>query len=161
MTRHGSCSQGDSLKSPLTKLRWRLQSVWDPVGCRSPELALHEAVRRGTYGVVYKAKDRVGDIYALKTIRLEAEEEGIPSTTIREISLLSELQHPNIIALCDVIHTDKKLTLVFARLDSPTTSHFRSWRIRSVWMQPRMVKPNVSYPSVEMYFEFRIEKCIF
>ena len=28
--------------------------------------------------MVYKAKDRVGDIYALKTIRLEAEDEGIP-----------------------------------------------------------------------------------
>ena len=74
---------------------------------------LLDKIGEGTYGVVYKAKDRVGDIYALKTIRLEAEEEGIPSTTIREISLLSELQHPNIIALCDVIHTDKKLTLVF------------------------------------------------
>jgi len=42
----------------------------------------------GTYGVVYKAKDRVtGEIIALKKIRLEAEDEGIPSTAIREISL--------------------------------------------------------------------------
>jgi serine/threonine protein kinase len=48
--------------------------------------------------VVYKAKDRVtGEIIALKKIRLEAEDEGIPSTAIREISLLKELQHPNIV----------------------------------------------------------------
>ena len=60
-------------------------------------------VGEGTYGVVYKAQDSAGEIYALKTIRLEAEDEGIPSTAIREISLLKELQHPNIvrrISLC-------------------------------------------------------------
>ena len=34
---------------------------------------------------------------ALKKIRLEAEDEGIPSTAIREISILKELQHPNIV----------------------------------------------------------------
>ena len=47
-----------------------------------------EQIGEGTYGVVYKAKDRVtGEIIALKKIRLEAEDEGIPSTAIREISL--------------------------------------------------------------------------
>ncbi len=55
-------------------------------------------VGEGTYGIVYKAKDRVsGDIVALKRIRLESEEEGIPSTAIREIALLKELQHPNVV----------------------------------------------------------------
>ncbi len=42
---------------------------------------------------------------------------GIPSTAIREISLLKELQHPSIVKLCDVIHTENKLTLVFEYLD--------------------------------------------
>ena len=57
-----------------------------------------EKVGEGTYGIVYKAKDRVtGEIVALKKIRLEAEDEGIPGTAIREISLLKELQHPNIV----------------------------------------------------------------
>jgi cyclin-dependent kinase len=76
-----------------------------------------EKVGEGTYGVVYKAQDSQGEIFALKTIRLEAEDEGIPSTAIREISLLKELQHPNIVRLCDVIHTERKLTLVFEFLD--------------------------------------------
>ena len=76
-----------------------------------------EKVGEGTYGVVYKAQDSAGEVYALKTIRLEAEDEGIPSTAIREISLLKELQHPNIVKLCDVIHTERKLTLVFEYLD--------------------------------------------
>jgi cyclin-dependent kinase len=76
-----------------------------------------EKVGEGTYGVVYKAQDPTGNIVALKTIRLEAEDEGIPSTAIREISLLKELQHPNIVRLCEIIHTERKLTLVFEFLD--------------------------------------------
>ena len=57
-----------------------------------------EKIGEGTYGVVYKAKNRAsGELVALKKIRLEAEDEGIPSTAIREISILKELQHPNIV----------------------------------------------------------------
>jgi len=52
----------------------------------------------GTYGVVYKAKDlNSGQVVALKKIRLEAEDEGVPSTAIREISLLKELKDDNIV----------------------------------------------------------------
>lgn len=77
-----------------------------------------EKIGEGTYGVVYKARDRVtNEVVALKKIRLEEEDEGIPSTAIREISLLKELQHPNIVRLYDVVHTERKLTLVFEYLD--------------------------------------------
>lgn len=78
-----------------------------------------EKIGEGTYGVVYKARDRVtGEAIALKKIRLDCEDEGIPSTAIREISLLKELQHPNVVSLRDVVHHDfKKLFLVFEYLD--------------------------------------------
>jgi len=57
-----------------------------------------EKIGEGTYGVVYKARDKVtGETIALKKIRLESEDEGVPSTAIREISLLKELPHPNIV----------------------------------------------------------------
>ena len=57
-----------------------------------------ERVGEGTYGVVYRARDRyTGQIYALKKIRLEQEEEGVPSTAIREISLLKELNQENVV----------------------------------------------------------------
>jgi cyclin-dependent kinase len=74
----------------------------------------------GTYGVVYKAKDLThpGRIVALKKIRLEAEDEGVPSTAIREISLLKEMNDPNIVRLLNIVHADgHKLYLVFEFLD--------------------------------------------
>lgn len=53
---------------------------------------------QGTYGVVYKARDVTNnEVVALKKIRLEADDEGVPSTAIREISLLKELKDDNIV----------------------------------------------------------------
>ena len=77
-------------------------------------------VYEGTYGVVYKARDlkHGGRIVALKKIRLEAEDEGVPSTAIREISLLKEMNDPNIVRLLNIVHADgQKLYLVFEFLD--------------------------------------------
>jgi serine/threonine protein kinase len=57
-----------------------------------------ERLGEGTYGIVYKCKDSMtGDILALKKIRLEKEDDGVPSTAIREISLLKGIKHPNIV----------------------------------------------------------------
>lgn len=48
--------------------------------------------------MVYKAKNiETGEIVAIKKIRLEKEDDGVPSTAIREISLLKNLKHPNIV----------------------------------------------------------------
>ena len=77
-----------------------------------------EKVGEGTYGVVYKCKVKdTNDFVALKKIRLENEDEGIPSTSIREISILKQLRHPNIVYLIDLIHGEKKLYLVFEYMD--------------------------------------------
>ncbi|OJJ05472.1 hypothetical protein ASPVEDRAFT_44987 [Aspergillus versicolor CBS 583.65] len=79
-----------------------------------------EKIGEGTYGVVYKARELThpNRIVALKKIRLEAEDEGVPSTAIREISLLKEMNDPNIVRLLNIVHADgHKLYLVFEFLD--------------------------------------------
>ena len=50
---------------------------------------------------------------ALKRIKLDDDEEGVPSSALREICLLRELRHKNVVRLLDVLHTERKLTLVF------------------------------------------------
>ena len=66
---------------------------------------------------MFKAKDKKnGDTVALKTIELD-QDEGIPSTAIREIALLKYLKHPNVVSLHDVIHMSDKLTMVFEFLE--------------------------------------------
>lgn len=43
-----------------------------------------EKIGEGTYGVVYKGRNKVtNQIVAMKKIRLESEDDGIPSTAIR------------------------------------------------------------------------------
>uniref|UniRef100_A0A673Y7W2 cyclin-dependent kinase n=1 Tax=Salmo trutta TaxID=8032 RepID=A0A673Y7W2_SALTR len=71
----------------------------------------------GTYATVFKGRSKLTDnLVALKEIRLE-HEEGAPCTAIREVSLLKDLKHANIVTLHDIVHTDKSLTLVFEYLD--------------------------------------------
>ena len=63
---------------------------------------------------------------ALKKIRLEVEDEGVPSTALREISLLKELSHPNIVDLMDVEHSENRLYLVFEWLDKDLKKYMDS-----------------------------------
>eukprot|EP01017_Pseudomicrothorax_dubius_P049901 TRINITY_DN934_c0_g5_i3.p1 TRINITY_DN934_c0_g5~~TRINITY_DN934_c0_g5_i3.p1 ORF type:complete len:329 (+),score=105.05 TRINITY_DN934_c0_g5_i3:117-1103(+) len=92
-----------------------------------------EKIGEGTYGVVYKAKDKnTGDIIALKKIRLEHEDEGVPSTAIREISLLKELQHPNVVKLRDIVHGDAKLYLIFEFAEQDLKKHLDHTNLSTV-----------------------------
>nr|XP_004655746.1 cyclin-dependent kinase 3 isoform X1 [Jaculus jaculus] len=86
-----------------------------------------EKIGEGTYGVVYKAKNKeTGQFVALKKIRLDLDNEGVPSTAIREISLLKELEHPNIVRLLDVVHREKTLYLVFEFLSQDLKKYMES-----------------------------------
>ncbi len=58
-----------------------------------------EKIGEGTYGTVYKARVRAtGQFVALKKMKLDGgDDEGVPSTAIREISVLKELNHPQVV----------------------------------------------------------------
>ncbi|KII90385.1 hypothetical protein PLICRDRAFT_38907 [Plicaturopsis crispa FD-325 SS-3] len=100
-----------------------------------------EKVGAGTYGVVYKARDTgTNQIVALKKIRLEAEDEGVPSTAIREISLLKELKDDHIVRLLDIVHADQKLYLVFEFLDVDLKRYMENATTSNVPMSAAIVK---------------------
>ena len=52
--------------------------------------------------------------------------QGVPSSALREICLLKELKHANIVRLHDVLHSDRKLTLVFEHCDQDLKKYFDS-----------------------------------
>jgi len=88
-----------------------------------------EKVGEGTYGVVYKAKDReTNEIVALKKVRMGSEDEGVPSTALREIALLKEIQHPNTVGLKDVESTESKLYLIFEWCDQDLKKYMTSYK---------------------------------
>ncbi|PFX11824.1 Cyclin-dependent kinase 8 [Stylophora pistillata] len=92
-------------KLKTNEQRERVEDKFDFEGCK---------VGRGTYGHVYKAKQKDcpnGKYFALKQI----EGTGISMSACREIALLRELKHPNVIALQRVFlsHADRKVWLLF------------------------------------------------
>ncbi|XP_053397135.1 cyclin-dependent kinase 8-like isoform X1 [Mercenaria mercenaria] len=92
-------------KQKTAQERKKVEDLFDYEGCK---------VGRGTYGSVYKAKSKDssdGKEYALKQI----EGTGISMSACREIALLRELKHPNVISLQKVFlsHTDRKVWLLF------------------------------------------------
>lgn len=73
-----------------------------------------EKLGEGTYGRVYKARcKKTGQFVAMKQVKLDPNEEGIPATTLREISILKQLTHPTIVKLIDQIYENGELYLVF------------------------------------------------
>ena len=59
-----------------------------------------EKLGEGTYGTVYRARVKgTAQFVALKKIKLAMAHEGVPATALREISLLRELNHPNVVRL--------------------------------------------------------------
>ncbi|KAK9842364.1 hypothetical protein WJX81_008632 [Elliptochloris bilobata] len=77
-------------------------------GCRTVEHSYvkNKQIGEGTYGQVYLANDKeTNEEVALKKIRMDNEKEGFPITAIREIKLLKNLEHENVIRLKEIVRS--------------------------------------------------------
>lgn len=91
---------------PVEEVKIQLPNYFPGIqGCRSvEEFQCLNRIEEGTYGVVYRARDkRTEEIVALKRLKMEKEKEGFPITALREINTLLKGQHPNIVTVREIV----------------------------------------------------------
>ena len=80
-------------------------------------------IEEGAYGWVSRAKDsRTGKVVALKRLKMENANDGVPVTGLREIQTLMDCDHENIVRLREVVvgeDTSKIEKYVFSNLVLP------------------------------------------
>lgn len=73
----------------------------------------------GTYGVVVKARHRTtGQLVAIKKFKQTEDDDHVRKTSLREVRVLKQLHHLNVIPLLEVFRRDGKLFLVFEYLEN-------------------------------------------
>ncbi|KAK6590837.1 cyclin dependent kinase A [Cryptosporidium xiaoi] len=71
-----------------------------------------DIIGEGTYGIVYKCrKKQSGEFFAIKTLRGGSGE--LSTTTLREISILRETNHPNVVTIHDIVISPNNVNIVF------------------------------------------------
>lgn len=92
------------LKSNLPNVQPRV--TLDQLKLRTAAIFAEKTViGEGTFGKVFKARIKDGDStqFALKMIKMDIDKEGFPITALREIKLLKQLSHPNIVNLVEIV----------------------------------------------------------
>ncbi|KAH8596849.1 kinase-like domain-containing protein [Bisporella sp. PMI_857] len=77
-------------------------------------------IEEGAYGWVSRAKDSVsGKVVALKRLKMENVQDGVPVSGLREIQTLMDCEHPNIVTLQEVVvgEDTSKIENIFLVLD--------------------------------------------
>lgn len=75
-------------------------------------------IGEGTYGEVYEVIDTINNRRAaMKKLRIENKDEGIPITALREMCILKHLHHENVVELHEIIQDVDKIVLIFEYAD--------------------------------------------
>jgi serine/threonine protein kinase len=88
-----------------------------------------EKLGEGTYGEVFKARhNETNEMVVLKRIHIDYHDDGVPVETIREVSILKDVQHVNIVTLLDVLPSESRITLVLEQMDRDLQYFIRTTR---------------------------------
>ena len=105
-----------------------------------------ETLGSGSYGTVFKAslksEAQLQDqksLYAIKHIKCDKKQEGIPSTAIRECGILKHLSHKNIVQLKEIIAEPANMYLAFEFCDADLKKYMTEIP-RETGMDPQNVK---------------------
>ncbi|CAK9012822.1 Cyclin-dependent kinase 1 (CDK1) (Cell division control protein 28) (Cell division protein kinase 2) [Durusdinium trenchii] len=103
------------------------------------EVTEPKVLGEGTYGKVYKAVSKQNSqVVAIKRIKLNPDDdEGIPSTALREVAVLKELDSEYVVKLFEVFCSPHKLVLVFELMENDLKKYMKSVRGQ---LTPRDVK---------------------
>lgn len=98
---------------------------------------IEEQLGRGTYGCVLKAVNKkTKEVVAIKKIKLDVDTEGIPATALREIAILKNFQHNNVVRLIHLDLSDKKIMLCL---------EYIKYDLRKYWdINYKTANPNIS-----------------
>jgi len=96
-------TMGEPTCTPMISLRRRPLNMLH--GCRSVDAFERlNKIDEGTYGVVFKARDKeTGEIAALKRVKMDEATDGFPLTALREVNILLSLDHPSIVNVNEVV----------------------------------------------------------
>jgi len=84
-------------------------------------------IQEGTYGILYKGRIISTDEPVLiKVVKMNQEEPGIPSRTVREVSILNDVDHVNIVKLLGSYFEADTFTCVFQYLDMNLSNYLNS-----------------------------------
>ncbi|XP_057470752.1 cell division control protein 2 homolog isoform X2 [Actinidia eriantha] len=96
-------------------------------------------IGQGSFGSVDKARTNdTNEIVALKRINFPEVNEGVPSSVIREISLMRDMEHSNIIRLLDVVDSENTVYLVLEYMDLDLKNFINS--SPNLARNPQMIK---------------------
>jgi len=88
-----------------------------------------ERIGEGTFSTVYKALDKTtGEWVAVKKMKMNVVggSNGFPRDVMREVAILRELKHPNIVKLQEVKFNEGKIQLVFQHYEQDLWSYLRA-----------------------------------
>lgn len=98
----------------------------------------HEKLGEGTYGIVFKAEDvETHQTVALKVMKLQQEEDGIPTTLLRELSILKSVSHPNIVKLESFFLSKDSIQLAFEFVEYDLRTYLRRSKMK---MKPDLIQ---------------------